>query len=67
MKEDCFGYHNGECTILTINDCTGCKFYATRTQAAIDRMKAARSLEIRGLEPTIKKTDEGMIMSVRKK
>lgn len=68
MKEDCFAYSNGWCHILTESwNCNTCKFYATRRQAEIARLKAAESLEKRGLRPCITIDEDGKtIMSVEK-
>lgn len=68
MKEDCFGYSNGWCHILTEGwNCDKCKFYATRRQAEISRLKAAEMLECRGLRPVVAIDEDGKtIMTVEK-
>lgn len=65
-KENCFGYHNGNCTATTYESCDRCPFFATRLEAEQGRAYARMSLVKRGLEPCIEYTEEGPIMSTRK-
>lgn len=65
-KQNCFGYHNGTCTATTRDNCDGCPFFATRAEAETARISARMNLAKRGLEPCVKYTEEGPIMSVRK-
>lgn len=68
MKENCFGYFNGHCTVLTEGwNCETCKFFATKHGAEIARIKALESLERRGLKPCVGIDEDGhTIMTVTK-
>lgn len=65
-RTNCFGYHNGNCSATTYESCERCSFFATRVDAETARVAARMSLAKRGLEPCVKYTEEGPIMSTRK-
>lgn len=66
VKEDCFGFSGGQCKLLMQPDCEVCSFYATKEEARRQRERASQMLYEAGLEPCVKRGEDGFIMSTKK-
>lgn len=65
---NCTFNHFGKCTILTETKCSlECKFRKTDDEYILGQTVAAQSLESKGLERVLVRTDDGPRMSVRRK
>lgn len=65
--DKCAFCHGNKCVILTVQNCSKCKFRKTEEDLMMDDFLTKKRLEDKGLEKVLLHTDEGPKISVRRK